>query len=369
VALRYSGTETDPITLRNYDGEKPIIAPKDGSYYGISLAPPLLPDGGDDRSTWKWNTIRGWVIEGLEIQAPVEGGGVDGKNYQGISVENGAYIEIRSNLIEGSKSNGILVSGSYQMTIDGNTILHTGDDPMEFSHGIYGTGTEWTVTNNVIVDSTGMGIHVAGYPCRYVDDDGNPRLGPDPLNLPPDESPNDYWGASLWNISNNTLAYHTGRGNAIVLWDSLTENITIQNNIFYENLRSGNPVSGHGDITRLEDGGGHTIRNNLQDRPGNTLGEDWVTGDPLFVDPENLDFHLMPHSPAIDAGIDAGVYADIEGNIRPFDFPGVDNNGPFLPEFDIGAYEAIPEPTTFLVWSLLGALAVTVGWCRRRRAA
>jgi len=29
----------------------------------------------------------------------------------------------------------------------------------------------------------------------------------------------------------------------------------------------------------------------------------------------------------------------------------------------------VPEPSTFIIWSLLGALGVTVGWWRRRRAA
>ena len=31
--------------------------------------------------------------------------------------------------------------------------------------------------------------------------------------------------------------------------------------------------------------------------------------------------------------------------------------------------EVIPEPSTFIIWSLLGALTITIGWWRRRRAA
>ncbi len=73
-----------------------------------------------------------------------------------------------------------------------------------------------------------------------------------------------------------------------------------------------------------------------------------IYADPCFVEPGywsdritwvNGDYHLLPDSPCIDAGTDANVYTDIEGNIRPFDFPGVDNNED-LPEFDMGAYEA-----------------------------
>ncbi|MHC4157864.1 MAG: choice-of-anchor Q domain-containing protein [Planctomycetota bacterium] len=49
----------------------------------------------------------------------------------------------------------------------------------------------------------------------------------------------------------------------------------------------------------------------------------------------------MRGSPCVDAGTDVNNYSDIEGNARPFDFPGVDNNGE-LPEFDMGAYELVP---------------------------
>ncbi len=79
----------------------------------------------------------------------------------------------------------------------------------------------------------------------------------------------------------------------------------------------------------------------------------WLEGnvalDPGFVRPGQMgpyglwidgDYHLLGVSPCIDAGTDAGVYNDIEGNVRPFDFPQVDNNGG-MPDFDMGAYEAI----------------------------
>jgi hypothetical protein len=34
-----------------------------------------------------------------------------------------------------------------------------------------------------------------------------------------------------------------------------------------------------------------------------------------------------------------------------------------------GIAEVIPEPTTFVVWSLLASLGIAAGWCRRRRKA
>ena len=64
--------------------------------------------------------------------------------------------------------------------------------------------------------------------------------------------------------------------------------------------------------------------------PDDAKDDFWVDGD----------YHLLWDSPCIDAGTDAGVYEDIEGNVRPFDFPAIDNNGE-LPDFDMGAYEAV----------------------------
>ena len=41
-----------------------------------------------------------------------------------------------------------------------------------------------------------------------------------------------------------------------------------------------------------------------------------VGDDPRFVDVAHLDFHLQPGSPAIGAGVDAGVRSDFDGMPR-----------------------------------------------------
>jgi len=75
-----------------------------------------------------------------------------------------------------------------------------------------------------------------------------------------------------------------------------------------------------------------------------------IDDDPLFIDPIGVDniigteddnLRLSVGSPCIDAGAEVGVYEDIEGNVRPWDFPCVDNNSPDVGEFDMGAYEYV----------------------------
>lgn len=53
-----------------------------------------------------------------------------------------------------------------------------------------------------------------------------------------------------------------------------------------------------------------------------------INEDPLFVDPENGDYHLSKGSPCINAGIFAWTFKDIDGQQRPFG-----------PGFDMGADE------------------------------
>ena len=77
-----------------------------------------------------------------------------------------------------------------------------------------------------------------------------------------------------------------------------------------------------------------------------------ITSPPLFVDPENDNYHLLSSSPAIDTGGDVPFITDFKGNqlsfntdfegdARPFDVPGVGFDGAGT-GFDIGADEFLP---------------------------
>ena len=97
--------------------------------------------------------------------------------------------------------------------------------------------------------------------------------------------------------------------------------------------------------------------------PGGHMGweEGNIDGDPLFVSPMNP--HLRPGSPCIDAGMDAGVHKDMDGQPRPWGAG-----------FDMGADELSTEPCSilassgrqFLLLYLVPALAVFF-FSRRRQ--
>lgn len=80
---------------------------------------------------------------------------------------------------------------------------------------------------------------------------------------------------------------------------------------------------------------------NVQDEAGLgsiSIGTVNVWGDPRFVSPAEGDYHISEQSAAVDAGLDAGVYVDLDGNARP------GGGG-----FDIGADEyCVMVPTLYL---------------------
>ena len=57
-----------------------------------------------------------------------------------------------------------------------------------------------------------------------------------------------------------------------------------------------------------------------------------VHGDPVFLNPSAGDYHIGPGSAALDAGPDAGLMDDIDGQPRPYG-----------PGFDLGADEIVQE--------------------------
>jgi hypothetical protein len=301
VILQHSGEEGKPIVLKNARGEKPVL---DGEGRGrIEL-----------KSENGWRKAIGWItIEGIEVK----------NGWDGIKFYNAHNIVLRGNYLHDSLNQGILGNG-HHVRIEGNTIAHNGfkadNERSNLEHGIYCTGTDFTIVNNVIHSNKAYGVQIAGYPHKPEDQPG-PEFG----------------GARRWLVSHNTIALNQNRA-GIVIWQREAAECVIQNNLFYKN----SATLGRGAVQGIDfvgAGSGHVIRNNLFFAPGReAIGEadeeyqakDNIEGqDPRFVNAERFDFHLQKGSPAIDAGTsEKAIETDIEGTKRP------QGRG-----YDIAAYE------------------------------
>jgi len=162
-----------------------------------------------------------------------------------------------------------------------------------------------------------------------------------------------YCSYGSFKILNSTIADNItdGIGGGVYCGEYNT-NVTVKNSIVWNNIScdgselridNGYQSSGYyssvlqilySDIKAGRSGISVSENSTLVLGPGN------IDRDPLFVNSFDDNYRLSVGSPCIDAGTDAGVYDDIDGIVRPFDFPGVDNNGA-QPEFDMGAREAV----------------------------
>lgn len=273
VLLRLSGEPDKPITFRNAPGEKPVV---DGERQGrIEL-----------QSEQGWQRPVGWItLEGFEVR----------NGWDGIKFYNAHHILLKGNLIHDNLDQRILGNG-HHIRIEGNVIAHNGFKPdnekSNKEHGIYATGTDFEVVNNVIHWNRAYGIQVAGYPFKP-----DSHAGP------------EFATARRWLIRHNTIAFQQNRA-GIVVWQGDATDCVIENNIFFRNA----VTLGTGDCQGIDfvaAGGRHVIRSNLffgaeRTSIGGRLGQ-YVTSsnledmDPLFVDAEHLDFHLRKGSPAIDS--------------------------------------------------------------------
>ena len=126
-----------------------------------------------------------------------------------------------------------------------------------------------------------------------------------------------------FNLNNNTFYNNEAVSGAVL---STNFSVNIRNSIFRANTA--------GDEVQFVDPDGELrINNSLVQNGSENLGEGNINEDPLFVDPDNLNFGLQSGSPGIDAGNNAvveGIETDLVGNAR------ITND-----TVDLGAYEFV----------------------------
>jgi MYXO-CTERM domain-containing protein len=259
--------------------------------------------------------------------------------YGGIFVDACTDCLIEDNTVEeASRSRGIFVPGAVQTVVRDNTIRKAGGTSLT----CYGC-TDTQFVHNEIRDGTGT--HANGITI-YLDShnvtvDGNTVVNSN-ISLTMQAS-------SDLTIINNVF-YGGGAGYLVADWGGLSGSIRLLNNTI---LNSENDAS----VLFGDDGASYELKNNILDGGGGgdrshniytsltwnqNPGEGWdfAEGESLvedlsllFVDPDNLDFHLRADGPAVDSGTVVDVATDLD------DFPRPNGAG-----YDIGAHEYYEQP-------------------------
>ncbi len=372
VVPQNSGNAGSPITYAAYPGETATI---DGSAV-------TLPD--DLSGLFQVSGQEHIVISGLRV---INAG--PGDNSAGILINDSSYITVEHNTTYNTVSSGIGVWGSDHVVVDGNRVEEAGGGGWQECISVAGTDT-FEVRNNEVLNCHKEGIDAK-------DGASNGQIYRNHVhNAQALGIYVDAWDKHTHDIQvfQNTV-HDTTDGNGFAVASEaggLLENIRIYNNVAYHNRYVGVVVSTNGvggpmngidvinntfyDNGWTDWGGGVAVdnpnaqnvvvRNNIvsqnfyfqiavasdvlienvaidhnlidgfQGTEGETRGDDYVEGDPLFVNPATANFHLQPGSPAIDAGSDLDAPADdFAGTARPQD--GDDDS---VALYDIGAFEA-----------------------------
>jgi len=211
----------------------------------------------------------------------------------------------------GDGGGGLSLHGSNAI-LSGNTITFNTADHEGGGLSLHESGA--TLINNVVADNwanaTGSGLYIAGSSPRLLHTTLARNSGGDGSGV---YVTDEEWVYSTVALTNTILVSHTA-------------GITVT---------AGNTATLEGTLW------GSGVWANIADWAGDgtvITGTVNVWGDPAFVDPDAGDYHIGPGSAAVDAGVDAGVNDDIDGDSRPFD-----GNGDGADEFDIGADELVPH--------------------------
>jgi hypothetical protein len=165
------------------------------------------------------------------------------------------------------------------------------------------------------------------------------------------------WGLCINDLSDITVVNNTFSDiqyHGIGMSGSQAKNLVVENNIFYNTGTSYWFPDGSGSW------GDHNLVYQSQDPPV-AGAHDLIGVDPRFVDAAKEDFHLLPGSPAIDAGASLGeVASDHDGAARPY-----------AGGWDIGAFEFRPllslqarsmSASLRLDWQVNAGLPLTTTW-------
>ena len=347
-----SGTESQPITVKAYPGQTPIIR---GSGY----------TGNRNRFT----NCNYFIFDGFTITNMNQGVFIEGSNnfilrnnkvydigQEAVRVYvNSSYVTIDNNIIYDTgkyiyNGEGVYIGtaddaspddNSHHITVKNNLIYNTKDEGIELKSGTH----DCIIDNNVIYD----GLQDSAYDTQYGVGiiEVNPAVGTHP----------QHWESNPNHIVRNNTIYGTKAINKTAI--NLSTGSTAYNNVIYGMTGSFRGISIGGDTYPRK------VYHNTVDLPSsraivpvgspvadirNNIGPatsgNLATSDAYYVNKAGRDYHLVSGSAPIDAGV------DLTGTV-PIDRDG--KNRPIGMAPDLGAYEylsgtsaKIPNPPSNL---------------------
>ena len=259
------------------------------------------------------NLFRNRIMGNVAFEA---GGGISIRDASPQILDN----DIEANAAPGAGGGGIHVAGSRAF-IANNRIL--ANDAGEASGGgvkVEG-GSVVVLTRNIIADNSarhGAGVYVSG-PAQVAISNSVIYL-----NRASGRGGALAVDGAVADLINTTVISNTSDG-LTVLGTTTPESspaISVTNSIVWGH--TGNDLVGQGFVVRYSD-----IEQGLLPGPGN------LSVDPALANVQDFDFHLLPHSPLVDAGTDEVLLqTDFEGDQRFYD-----GNGDHISQVDIGADE------------------------------
>ncbi len=207
-------------------------------------------------------------------------------------------VMIRDNILTTVQGDGIEAQGK-RITLTGNRVTGAVDNALKADN----VGAWLVVEANIVLDS-GTGLAVRSAPVFTLAN--NLLAGNTTSALEVGAAGGAQTGHGF--IAHNTLA---GSGTGVMVWTPFS--VTLVNDIVVSSS-VGISVSANALPTA-------TLNVDRTLLWGNTIdpitGTNVLVQDPRFVNPIALDYHLQADSPAVNAGANAGVPVDWEGDARP----------------------------------------------------
>jgi len=251
----------------------------------------------------------------------------------------GVYLDgnakVNGNIISNNKAT--LIGGGLLLwsavALDSNIII---SNTANSGGGLYLWGSNAIFTNNVVANNqanaTGSGIYIRG---------SSPKL------------------------LHTTVAHNTGGDGSGIYIDG--GNVALTNTILVSHTVGIALATGTAILETTLWGNGPWANQRDWDGAGTLItGPHNYWGDPAFIDPINGNYHIGPGSAAIDTGVDAGVYDDIDGDIRPL-YSGYDigaDEFPYPPaaSFTSSSPDWVGQGTVFTNTTVVTSAVVSYQW-------